>query len=241
MAPFPIVKRYNYQQFEAITFPTGGRVYHTPEGHEVPSVTTILSIIPKPELVAWRKRKGEVEAQRITDEACRVGTTMHDTLEGYVSSYLQGRPDIPASNDEEKMALQMAGNMRRYGLVDLDEVWGIEAPVYCRNLYAGRTDLIGVFAGKSAVIDYKSSKLLKKPEWIENYKMQIAAYNLCHKAMFGEGMETGVILIAIRPPHKTPLQRFVMSQSDLDMYEDKWLAVVDQYYSARTIPKKLAA
>jgi hypothetical protein len=234
--PYPIVKKYEYPKLEATTFATGGRVYHTPNGHKVPSVTTILSTLPKDGLIEWRERVGDEEADRITDEACRIGTTMHDRLEGYVSNYLQGRPNIPPETEEERLAYQMAENMKRYGMPDLDVVWGIEEALYCEQLYAGRTDLIGVYMGKSAIIDYKSARKWKRPEWVEGYRMQIAAYNFCHKAMFGEGMESGVILIAVRPsdnPYskQQALQRFILNKSDLDRYEDMWLALVERYYA----------
>jgi hypothetical protein len=235
MTPYPIVKRYEYPTLSAITYPTGGRVYNTPHGHQVPSVTTILSTLPKDGLVQWRERVGDEEADRITEEACNIGTNMHDRLEGYVSNYLQGRPNDPPETDEDRIALQMAENMKRFGLPDLDEVWGIEEALYCEHLYAGRTDLIGVYMGKSAIIDYKSARRWKRPDWVESYRMQIAAYNFCHKAMFGEGMESGVILIAVRPsdnPYskQKALQRFVLNKSELDRYEDKWLSLVEKYY-----------
>lgn len=230
--PYPIVNRYEYPKFDAITFPTGGRVYMTPDGDRVPSVTTILSKLPKEGLIAWRERVGELEADRITQEACRIGTTMHDRLEGYVSNFVQGRPNIPPENEEDQMAYAMAENIQRFGLIDLDEVWGIEEALYCPHLYAGRTDLIGVYERKSAVIDYKSTKRWKKPEWLDGYKMQIAAYNFCHKAMFGEGLESGVILLAVRPPWGSqPLQRVRMDKSDLDRYEEKWLELLQDFHA----------
>src|SRR6185436_10771500 len=93
--PYPIVKRYDYPTLTATTFPTGGRVYNTPNGHQVPSVTTILNMLPKDGLIEWRARIGDEEADRITSEACEIGTNMHDRLEGYVSNYLQGRSNAP--------------------------------------------------------------------------------------------------------------------------------------------------
>lgn len=228
--PYPIKQRFDYPKIEAITYPTGGRVYMPPTGGTVPSVTTILATLPKEGLIAWRRNVGEEEADRVTSEACRIGSAMHDHLEGYVSNFLQGRPDEPPANEEEELAFTLADAIKRYGLIDLDEVWGIESALYVEGLYAGRTDLLGVFKGKSAVIDYKSATRWKKPEWVENYKMQIAAYNLAHEAMFGERMETGVILIAIRPPTKRELQVFTLDSKQMQYYEDKWVDLVEQYY-----------
>ncbi len=124
-------------------------------------------------------------------------------------------------------------------MLDLEEVWGIEEAVFFDDLYAGRTDLIGVYKRKSAIIDYKNARRWKKPEWIEGYKLQIAAYNLCHTYMFGRGVETGVILIAIRPPNNkdTPIQQVILKADELAHYEEKWIELVGRYYE--TLEKSL--
>jgi hypothetical protein len=235
--PFPVVKRYDYPKLDAVTLKTG-RTYLTPHGVHVPSVTTILGILPKDGLIAWRERIGDEEADRIVEEACDIGTTMHDMLEGYVGNYLSGRPNTPPETDNEKLAYKMAQTIITYGLEDqLNTVWGIEEALYCESLYAGRTDLIGIYKGKSAIIDYKSARMWKKPEWIEGYKMQLAAYNFCHHAMFGERMETGVLLIAIRPGNRNmqTIQRVIVNKSDMAKYEEKWLDVVERYYAEKNI------
>ena len=67
---------------------SGKRLYATPQGHKVPSVTTVLDKT-KPEesriaLANWRKAVGEKKAQEITTEAANRGTRMHKFLEDYV-------------------------------------------------------------------------------------------------------------------------------------------------------------
>jgi hypothetical protein len=238
ITPYPVVRKYKYPKFSAETLPTG-RTYLTPNGDRVPSVTTILNILPKPNLVAWRARVGAEEANRVTNQACDIGTTMHECLEGYISNFIQCRPDEPPVTENEKVGYVLADNIKRYALIDLDQVYGIEEALYCNNVYAGRTDLIGVYNGKTAVIDYKSSARWKKPEYLEGYKMQIAAYNLCHKTMFGEGLETGVILIAIRDSNM--VQKVVLNKFELDRYQDKWYEVLDLYFAQKEEVEAAAA
>ena len=43
-----------------------GRKYHTPEGIDLPSITTVLSILSRDSIAKWRKRVGEVEANKIS-------------------------------------------------------------------------------------------------------------------------------------------------------------------------------
>lgn len=232
--PFPIVRRFDYPKFEAVTAADGIRVYVTPEGEPAPSVTTILSTLPKPGIDAWRARVGDKEANRVTKEATDIGSNMHDMLEGYVSAFLQGRPDVPPKTDYERMAWGMSLVVRQYGLAgSLEEVWGIEEALYCHALYAGRTDLIGVYEGKSSIIDYKTTRRPKPEAWIENYKMQIAAYAVAHEEMFGvDAIDQGVILMAVRPDSKSGkvIQRFIINKSDMTRYKSKWMQVVEEFH-----------
>ena len=40
---------------------------------------------------------------------------------------------------------------------NLNEIWGTEVTVYYPGLYAGQTDLVGVYDGKAAIVDFKGS------------------------------------------------------------------------------------
>ena len=46
-----------------------GRRYQTPEGLELPSITTVLSILSRKSIAAWRKRVGEKKANAISKQA----------------------------------------------------------------------------------------------------------------------------------------------------------------------------
>ena len=54
----------------------------------LPSVTTILGKTRTPEkeesLARWRQKVGEIEADKIRDNAAARGTIMHRILEGYI-------------------------------------------------------------------------------------------------------------------------------------------------------------
>ena len=63
-----------------------GRVYKTPEGIDLPSITTVLSILSRAGIAAWRKRVGEEEANRISTQASRRGTAVHEIIEKYIDN-----------------------------------------------------------------------------------------------------------------------------------------------------------
>lgn len=221
--------KFTYPVLDAVTSETGYRVYETPDG-PAPSVTTILSTLPNPGLDAWKKKVGEEEAKRISTEATTIGSFMHDALENYV----KGIPEKEPENDLHAIGKKMTAPIKRYGLRDLDEVWGVEEPLHCHNLYAGRTDLIGVYKGVPSIIDYKTSKRLKTHDYIHHYKLQTAAYSIAHAEMFGvDLLKQAVILISIRPTQYQPadLQKFIIGEEELMHFRDEWMGIVENFYA----------
>ena len=108
-----ITKRYDYQPIERKQV-EGRRLYATPDGNAVASVTTILDATKdKTHLIAWKKRVGEQKAQEIVTEAAGVGTRMHKYLEDYIDT---GKWPEPGSNPYAQLAIEIA-NSTDYGLV----------------------------------------------------------------------------------------------------------------------------
>ena len=56
-------------KLERVTSPDGSRLYQTPSGRAYPSVTTITGLLSKASIMAWRKRVGEAEANRVSSQA----------------------------------------------------------------------------------------------------------------------------------------------------------------------------
>jgi len=86
-SPPPFVEKFDYVGCKQINDPvTRKRVYQTPDGEKLPSVTTILDKTKdKTHLIEWRKRVGEQKAQQITTEAAGVGTAMHSKPRAFYS------------------------------------------------------------------------------------------------------------------------------------------------------------
>ena len=73
----PYIQKYPYGKLSK-TSKDGKRHYETPDGRQVPSVTTVLSATKDMRhLHAWRKRIGEAKAQQITTESANIGTVMN--------------------------------------------------------------------------------------------------------------------------------------------------------------------
>jgi len=206
----------------------GKRLYATPGGNKVPSVTTILDKTKSAEsrmaLANWRKAVGEKKAQDITTEAANRGTRMHKYLEDYVTN---GVMNEPGTNPFSQQSNKMANIIREQGLINVDEFWGLEVPLYYEGLYAGTTDCVGQWKGKPAIIDYKQTNKPKKREYIDDYFVQLTAYAQAHNNMHGTDIRTGVILMCSKD---FEYQEFVIELDEFDMWADRWWDRVSQYY-----------
>ena len=114
----PFVQTHDYHTLKQINL-EGSRVYQTPDGNKVPSVTTILSKTKDmTHLDEWKKRVGEQEAQRVVREASGVGSAMHNNLE----RFLVGETRIPGTNLVHQQANKMADIIIQNALTQVDEV-----------------------------------------------------------------------------------------------------------------------
>lgn len=194
----------------------GVRRYVTPEGNAYPSITTILGNQPKPGLVEWRKRVGDIEANKIMREASSLGTAVHDLCEQYLYNY-----KLKTSNNEATGIF----NRLRFLLGNIDNIIGLEIPLYSDQLkVAGTADCIAEYNGMLSVIDFKTSKKPKKEEWIEDYYIQAFFYAIAFFERTGVIPEQVVILIAIRDVFE--VQVFKKSMDELDTYIDKLIDIM---------------
>lgn len=203
------------------------RLYATPDGHRVPSVTTILGATgDKTALMEWRKRVGEAEANRISQESAGLGTLVHKHIENFI----EGRERPRGNNPVHVMARAMSDAVINQGLSQVDEIWGMEASLYYPELYAGTTDLVGVYKGRPAIMDHKTAKKMKRREWVEDYFIQTTAYALAHNEIYGTDISQGVIFMADR---EGAYETFVIEGEEFKHYTELWLQRVEQYYDLK--------
>jgi len=217
------LNRYRYNKLDRQDTPTG-RQYVLPDGTRTASVTTILSKTKDmTHLIAWKKRIGEDKAKQITEESAGLGTTMHAHLEAYVL----GEPRPGGNNYGRLMAQRMADTVIAEGLIDVDEVWGVESHLYYENLWAGTTDLVGMYMGRPAIMDFKTTIKPKKREWVEDYRLQLAAYAMAHNNIHGTNIETTVVFMVSR---ECEFQKFVWSGHEFEESTLLWSQKVADYY-----------
>ena len=172
----------------------GTRYYALPNGDRFKSVTTILSQkMDKTGLLEWRKRVGEEEANRISTQAARRGTSIHNMAERLVlNEDNYKRNEMPINVDTFDRNLK--------GIIEahVDNIYGVELPLYSRSLKAaGRTDLAAQYDGVNSIIDFKTSRKEKKEEWIESYFLQSTCYSMMFEWLYKIPVPQIVIMVSV--------------------------------------------
>ena len=213
--------KYNYADGRQIN-EDNGRIYDV-AGFRLPSVTSILSRTKDQGfLKQWREKVGDKEADRIMNLSSVRGTAMHKYLESYITEV--GYEDL---TDTGKQAKTMAEKVVELGLAAIDEYYGSEVTMYYPGLYAGQTDLVCIHDGKDAIVDFKQANRPKREEWIDDYKLQIAAYAMAHDYVYNSTIEKGVIMVCTPDLY---YQEFIVEGVELRNWKHKFLKRLNMYH-----------
>ena len=187
----------------------GKRVYVNDDGNKYPSVTSVLSVRGKKGIFEWRQRVGAEEANRISNKASTRGTRVHKLCEDYLLN--KELPELsPLDLDTWKKFRPIVER--------IDNIHYVEPFLYSNHLgMAGQCDCIAEFDGKLSVIDFKTSRRLKRHEGISGYFAQCAAYAVMYEELTGIAINRTVILIAVDGEEP---QIFIEKR---DNYTDYWL------------------
>lgn len=180
---------------ESRTFDDGKRYYVTPEGKKYPSVTTVVGAMKKKSIMEWRQRVGEQEANRVSRIASGRGNTFHLLCE----KYIQGNMPETSTVDALEMFYQVRPVLDRF----INNIWYQEQALWSDQLQlAGRVDLIAEFRGVLSIIDFKTSKRVKKKADIQDYFQQETAYALMVEERIGRPVDQLVTIMACDDSNK---------------------------------------
>jgi hypothetical protein len=223
-APLKWNKKFIYPKSQRSLI-QGSRHYDI-NNEKLPSVTTIIGATQSEEkkasLAKWKARLGDQAADRVKDVAAMRGTAMHKYLEAYVRG--TGHRDLTSIGQE---AEPMAKKIINEGLSGLDEIWGSEVVLFYPELYAGATDVVGIYNGRESIIDFKQTNKPKKREWIDDYFIQLGAYAMAHNYVYRTKIQSGIILMCSKDGF---FQKFEASDKEFVNYQHAFLKKVDQYY-----------
>ena len=198
-----------------------GSRYYTSDGEKkYPSVTTILGSDPekKKSLMEWRKRVGEEEANRISTTAAGRGSRTHALIESYIQN-----ETLPEAMPD---ALASFGLLKEAADKFIDNIRVVEGKMLSDHLRcAGTVDCVADYRGEIAIIDWKTSRRLKRKSMIDSYFKQAAAYAV----MFEENTQIPVKqLIIIMACETGECQLF---KEDRDTWIKPFIEMRDYYES----------
>jgi genome maintenance exonuclease 1 len=201
---------------------TGTRFYDF-TGVRLPSVTTVLAKTKNQEyLTAWKNKVGHEKAESIKNLSSKRGTAMHKFLESHIQGV--GYDDLTPIGCEAK---PMAEKIIEVGLTPISEYYGSEVMLHYPGLYAGSTDLVCLHNDLETIVDFKQANRPKREEWIEDYKLQCAAYALAHDYVYRSTIRQVVIMICTPDLY---YQEFKIQDSELKEWKHKWLERLNMYH-----------
>ena len=114
----------------------GKRYYVTPTGEKYPSITTVLGHFNKKAIWEWRQRVGEKEANKVSTQASRRGTKVHQMCEDFINNELDEKKFMPSDRETFNTIKDLLSE-------NINNVRVQEATLYSDYLrVAGRVDCI---------------------------------------------------------------------------------------------------
>ncbi len=212
-----ITNIYQYPELKRVDKEIG-RYYIDSKNQTVPSVTTVLGKTSdkSDSIQQWRNKVGDDEADRITKQSTDIGSMVHEALENFLNE-----KDWKNFSDDQNgiIANKITDKFIDTGIQNISEVWGLEVGLMLDGLYAGTADCVGKINDIPSIIDFKTSRRMKRREWIEDYFLQGCAYANAHNVMFGTEINQVVILMVDRD---LLFQEFIVKPAEFNVLTKLW-------------------
>jgi hypothetical protein len=198
-------------------------VYYTADGKEVPSVTHIISIISKRELMKWANFLGfkRIDVTRYVSEKALIGTLFHNRVE----CVLQGRendykPYIDQNvNDEVDKIFHNFEIWRKESMPEV--IW--QEKEFVNNQYGGKIDLLCSIRGHMTLVDFKTSK---KP--MASHFLQLGGYlNLIEQ--IDKGIYNKIELCQIIAINAKGIKIKTLTKEEMEPYKVAFLKAFELY------------
>lgn len=193
------------------------------EGERYPRVSTILNVLAKPGLEAWKAKIGHAEADRIARESAAYGTAVHKACEriSLGDDPVDVGSDLVAANQQRMLEPTLC--FARWYADHVAETLGAERLVWSQtHRYAGKPDLLVVLKdGRTAIVDLKTSKSLS-----ETYRLQLYAYKLALAEM-GDHYEARLVVWI---PSDQQGKLVVREYADDEVDRTAWLSMLHLYH-----------
>ena len=174
--------------------------YYNGNGVEVPSCTSVVKLLNKPELVGWANYMGfrRINTTRFLQQKAEYGTYCHQLAEYYLNGIMLANEEVPLYIDQEThlsilSKLEAIGNQfNESGIVIL----GMELQMHGARC-GGTLDLLAHLPSKNRLIllDFKTSKSV-----YDSHLIQLGGYSLLLEETLGLSVtDVGIILLSKEP------------------------------------------
>lgn len=220
---------------------------------KIPSVSTVLSIIPDPDYDAFVKSVGKEKAEHIMQLAAYRGTAMHKFVENFLQEFSASKDiskaltftlensvkslreeNIP--DDKIQQGLKMFYAFYYSELVnEYSDIVKIEFPIFsARYYYRGILDILykNKLAGLT-VTDLKSSsdRIKKGSIKEEKYFFQLGGYSLAMEEMYApKGLHINKASILCIHKNGDFVEEISLMGSKLNEYKEKFKTLVIDYH-----------
>lgn len=173
----------------------GKRLYLTPEGNKYPSITTVLGWFSAKSIAQWRKRVGSEAANKITTQASRRGTSVHQLCEDYLNNIeIDYKKLLPTDMELFRILKPVLDE-------GVEDIYAQELGMYSDHLgLAGTVDCVANYNGKLSIIDFKTSRQTMhgdKYGKLEKYFRQASGYAVMFEERFSIPINNLVIIAAV--------------------------------------------
>jgi hypothetical protein len=153
---------------------SNGHFYRTPIGI-LPSVTTIMRLIPNPQVQAWKNRTPNWK--EIATHATNIGTKTHRLIDCYLN-------DEPLDTLYCEEIAKPFSAFQQWQCASGFELVANERMIWSDKGYGGTIDLVGYINDELYLIDIKTSKAV-----YPDYSLQIAAYRTGYEERTGKKID----------------------------------------------------
>jgi genome maintenance exonuclease 1 len=117
---------------------------------------------------------------------------------------------------------------------NVELVYAQEAPLYSDHLMvAGRVDLVAKWAGRNAIVDFKTSNRFKKREDIVNYYLQETAYAIMFEERTGIPI-VGLVTVIMVDDRPEPL----IYKEHRDFWAPELISAIEEYRRLKLFGRK---
>lgn len=204
--------------------------YYNSYGTQVPSCTTVVKLLDKPELVGWANYMGfrRINTTKFLEKKALYGTCCHELAEQYLQGIVLKNTDFVDGIFEMNDRSEMLSKLEKFGN-KLNEVGanilGMELEMHGQH-FGGTLDLLVHIPSKNRLVllDFKTSKNV-----YNSHLIQLGGYCILLKELYGlDVTDIGIVLLSRNPEDSDFIN--LIQRSDNSVNEKIFMKLLDIYW-----------